>query len=190
MFLRTMQRVLVVGLFVGSLSVAWAGLESKGKSKKSARPAKQPRVHESHLASFRKSNPEIAKQYDMVQKGINELVKHVAKSADAAPRDKRKLEKKARSLRGKVTRERRKLDKLLKKKIAPVEKAYLSVKAKHDGFKAKAKEKEAKGDEKKAQKYYQEAAKIASSMNGGKRSLDLLYYHTFFKGEEVLQDGE
>lgn len=188
MFLRTMQRVLVAGFFLASLSTAWAGLEAK--TKKSARPEAQPRVHESHLASFRKSNKEIAKQYDIVQRGINELVKHVAQAADAAPRDKRKMEKKARSLRGKVTRERRKLDKLLKKKIAPVEKKYLSVKTKYDGLVAKAKEKEEKGDEKRAQKYHQEAAKIASSMSGSKRSLDLLYYHTFFKGEEVLQDGE
>ena len=182
-------RIMVVGSFcVAFLGSAWGAGEDK--EIKSPRPDKQPKIDQKQLESFQKSNAEIADLYASVQGKIDELSAALEQMGGANAKDKRKLEKQERSLRGEITRDRRKLDKLLEKQIAPAEQAYLENKGKVDGYNDKAKKAEGAGDEKKAQKLYQEAAKYNGATESAKRKLDLLYYHTFFTGDEILKDGE
>ena len=191
MSFRTIQRMLVVALLLAALPLAMADRgRGKDEEEKSTRPEKQPKVDERQLESFQKANQEIVTLYAEVQESIDQLVASMAELEEANAKDKRKLEKKVDSARSSANRKRRKLDKLLKKKIEPVEKEYLSTKQKHEELTEKAKEMEEKGKDDKAQKYHQDAAKITGKLQGHKRNLDLLYYYTFFKDEEALAEDE
>ncbi|MDX9981817.1 MAG: hypothetical protein RBU25_17480 [Lentisphaeria bacterium] len=184
MFGKLLRTVMVVGFSVAL--AAWA----KDDEGKSLRPDKQPKVDEKQVEGFRKSNPEIAELYDEVQAQIDELVAVQGQLDQAEAGDKRKIERRAQTLRGQIIRERRKLDRALERKIKEAEEAYLKHTGKVDENTAKAKQAEAQGNDRRAQQYYQEAAKYSGPQGGAKRNLDLLYYHCFFEGEEILKSGE
>ncbi len=188
MFGKMVRMASAVGLGLAFLASAWGAGDAKDD--KDLRPEKQPKVDAKQLESFQKGNPEIAELYESVQANIQELTSVLGQMADASARDKRKLEKQERSLRGDIGRDRRKLEKLLEKQIKPAEEIYLENKGKVDGYNEKAKKAQDAGEDKKAQKYAQEAAKYTGAMEGAKRKLDMLYYHTFFEGEEILKDAE
>jgi hypothetical protein len=187
MFLKGL-RFLLCGLFLVSVTTVCA--RSRDKEEKTTRPEAQPEVNEKQLQDFRKSNKEIAQLYDEVQGSLDELGTVTAAMEEASPKEKRKLEMKQRALRSSAIKARRKLDKLLKKKIGPLEKSYNQAKSKYDELEAKAKEKEEGGNTKRAQKYHQEASTLGGKLGSAKRSLDLLYYHCFFKGDELLEDQD
>lgn len=191
MFGRVLRMMMVVGLSIAFVTSAWAAGDAKDdKEAKGLRPEKQPKMDQKQLEGFQKSNKEIADLYTSVQAKIDELTATLGQMEGASAKDKRKLEKQERSLRGDIVRDRRKLDKLLEKQIVPTEETYLENKAKVDGYNEKAKKAQEAGDEKKAQKLFQESAKYNGATEGAKRKLDLLYYHTFFAGDEILKDGE
>ncbi len=186
MFGKMLRSMLMIGLSAAFLAPSWANAQEK----KSLRPDKQPKVNEQYVERFRKSNPEIAELYDEVQGQINELVTAQGQLDQAAAGDKRKIERRVQTLRGQIIRERRKLDRALERKIKTAEEAYLKHTEKVDENTAKAKQAEAQGNDRRAQQYYQEAAKYSGPQGGAKRNLDLLYYHCFFEGEEILKGGE
>lgn len=190
MFGKTIRMMAAVSLGLAFLVSAWGAGDVKDDKDGDLRPEKQPKVDAKQLDGFQKGNPEIAELYEAVQKNISELTAVLGEMEGASAKDKRKLEKQERSLRGEILRDRRKLEKLLEKLIKPAEETYLENKTKVDGLNEKAKKAQDAGDDKKAQKYAQEAAKYTGAMEGAKRKLDLLYYHTFFEGEEILKDGE
>jgi len=183
-----LRMMMVAGFSIAFVTSAWGAGDDK--EAKSLRPEKQPKVDQKQLEGFQKSNKEIAELYASVQSKIDELAAVLGQMEGASSKDKRKLEKEERSLRGDITRDRRKLDKLLEKQIGPTEETYLENKGKVDSYKEKAKKAEEAGDDKKAQKLFQESAKYNGATEGAKRKLDLLYYHTFFAGDEILKDGE
>lgn len=186
MYGKTLRSMLMIGLSAAFLAPAWANAQEK----KSLRPDKQPKVDEKYVEGFRKSNPEIAELYDEVQAQIDELVTAQGQLDQAAAGDKRKIERRAQALRGQIIRERRKLDRALERKIKDAEEAYLKHSEKVDENTAKAKQAETQGNDRRAQQFYQEAAKFSGPQGGAKRNLDLLYYHCFFEGEEILKGGE
>ncbi len=186
MFGKMLRPMLMIGLCAAFL----APLRVPGQEKKSLRPDKQPKVDEKYLEGFRKSNPDIAELYKEVQAQIDELVTVQGQFDRAEGGDKRKLERRAQVLRGQITRDRRKLDRALERKIKEGEEAYLKHTEKVDENTAKAKQAEAQGNDRRAQQFYQEAAKYSGPQGGAKRNLDLLYYHCFFEGEEILKGAE
>ena len=188
MFGRMLRMMAVAGFAMALVTSAWAAGDDK--EAKSLRPEKQPKIDQKQLEGFQKSNAEIAELHASVQAKIDELTATLGQMGGASAKDKRKLEKEERSLRGDIIRDRRKLDKLLEKQIGPAEESYLENKGKVDSYKDKAKKAEEAGDEKKALKLHQESAKYNGATESAKRKLDLLYYHTFFAGDEILKDGE
>jgi len=186
MYEKTLRSILLFSLSAALLATA----RTEAQEKKSLRPDKQPNVNEKYVEGFRKSNPDIADLYDEVQAKIDELGTALGQLEQAPARDKRNIERRVQSLRGQITRERRKLDRALERRIKDAEEAYLRHTAKVEENTAKAKQAEAQGNDRRAQQFYQEAAKFSGPQGSAKRSLDLLYYHCFFKGEEILKEEE
>lgn len=185
MFGNILRTATVLGFSVALLAPAQGR-----KEKDELRPEKQPNVNERYVESFRKANEDIAELYDAVQEAIDELVNVTAQLENAAPRDRRTLERRQGSLRSLINRERRKLDRILERRIKDAEAVYLQHKEKVDSNTEKAKQADEQGNDRRAQQFYQEAAKFSGPMGSAKRNLDLLYYHCFFKGEEILAEDK
>ena len=96
MFGKLLRAVMVAGFSVAL--AAWA----KDDEGKSLRPDKQPKVDEKQLEGFRKSNPEVAELYDGIQTQIDELVSVQGQLDQAEAGDKRKIERRAQTLRGQI----------------------------------------------------------------------------------------